>query len=296
MNTSRLAIIIVNWKLKEKTAVCLRSLENLAIHCPIWVVDNGSADGSAAYLAQHFPHIHLIASPENIGFGRACNLAISQALADPACEFVFLLNNDTTIHPQALNELLKVADHNPQAGIFGPKIYLSDQRNVLWYAGARRRRYVLAAADTGRGVRDDGQFNKVREVDFVFGAAMLIRRQLLETTGLFDPQFFVYLEDMDLCLRAQEDGYTLLFVPQAKVWHKGSASTSNNAALRTYHHARSTVLFLKKHTSWLTLLPVLLFWVLVVLRAVLLKLWAGETAVIRAYWSGFIKGVRELYR
>lgn len=287
-------VVVINWQLPEKTVACLHSLTELEMAHQTLVVDNGSGDDSVSRIRQDFPDVTLMPLSENVGFGAACNLAIQHALENPACHYVLLLNNDAIVHPLALTALVETAVSHPTAGIFGPKIYYCHQRQTFWYAGARCRRGVLAAADTGRGEVDWGQYDERHEVDFVFGAAMLIRREVFTRIGLFDERFFLYLEDMDFCLRARHAGFTLRFVPQSHVWHHGSASTCNNGAFRKYHYARSTVLFLKKHASPLTWLPVLGFWVLVLLRAVMMELWRGNRVVVGSYWSGFLHGLSTL--
>lgn len=120
---------------------------------------------------------------------------------------------------------------------------------------------------------------------------MFIRRNVFERIGLFDEQFFLYLEDMDFCLRAQKAGFSLFFVPQARVWHKGSASTANNNGMRKYHFVKSTVGFARKHTSLALIPPAFVFWMLVFLRFIIADLARGNLAVVRSYWSGLIDGL-----
>ena len=291
MATALVTAVVINWRLQEATLRCLDSLTQLAPPCHIIVVDNGSGDGSADTIACHCPEVELLRLSANIGFGAACNLAIRRALADTACDFVLLLNNDATIDRRALACLLLAAQTCPDGGIFGPKIYEHNGASTIWYAGARRRRGVLAAAGTGRGEIDGGQFERQREVDYVFGAAMLVRRTVFERVGLFDERFFLYMEDLDLCLRAQAAGFKLVFVPQAHVHHIGSASTSSNRELRTYHQVKSTIAFLRKHTVPTMILPVLMFWLLVGLRALLRELTRGQFSVVQSYWFGLADGM-----
>lgn len=291
MSDSHVTAVVVNWKLKEATLYCLRSLAQSNTPCRILVVDNNSDDGSVEYLTHHFPQAELIVMPSNVGFAGACNRAITQALEDPCCEYVFLLNNDAIIHPHAITEILEAAQTDPTVGILGSKVYYDDSTNTIWYAGARRRWGVLAAVDTGRGQIDRGQFDTVRHVDYVFGAAMFIHRQVFEEVGLFDDRFFMYLEDMDLCLRAQAAGFSMLFVPQSRVWHQGSASTSRNSTLRNYYVVKSTAYFLRKHTTPIFLMPVFIFWMLVSLRAIVVDIARGNLGMIPSYWTGFIDGL-----
>jgi GT2 family glycosyltransferase len=265
--TPDLNTIVVNWNLKQETTRCLESLAQSTLSTRLVLVDNGSQDGSAVYLAERFPEAEIIHLETNIGFGRACNLAVQKLLAEGQSRYFFLLNNDALVHPQTLARLVEAARANPTAGILGPKIYYRQNPDQIWYAGARRRRGVLAAADTGRGQIDRGQFEIPRRVDYVFGAAMLIQREVFERIGGFDERFFIYLEDLDFCLRAQRAGFSPLFVPQALVWHSGSASTARLLRMRRYHHVRSTLVFLHKHLSPLWLPLALAFWSAVLLRS-----------------------------
>lgn len=294
MDTSYVTTVIVNWRLKEETCACLQSLDDLDFPCQVIVVDNGSKDGSADYIRERFPGVELLELPSNLGFAAACNKVIRQAVENNRCEFVFILNNDAVVHPQALRELIRAADAHPEAGIFSPKIYYLGEDRIIWYAGARRRWGVLAAADTGRGNLDHGQFNELRQVDYIFGAGMLIRKSVFEKIGLFDEKFFLYLEDLDFCLRAQKAGFTLFFVPQAHVWHKVSASTSNDNVIRRYNMVKSTVHFLKKHTSPKMVPFVLIYWALVSARLILSDLLHGDLVAIRSFWAGLVQGLNEV--
>jgi len=253
------------------------------------VVDNGSRDGSVELLSEHLADLTLMCLSSNIGFGAACNRAIAHALQDEVCEYVFLVNNDAIVAPQAVSELVDAARAHPQVGILGAKVYCRDEPHKIWYAGARERWGVLAAAGTGRGRVDRGQFDVLRRVDYVFGAAMFVRRAVFETSGVFDERFFLYLEDLDFCLRARSAGFSLLFVPQAHVWHGGSVSTAQYPALRKYHLARSTWRFLKKHSARLRLPVASVYWPLVFARAVAFECLRGDLRSAHAYLGGLFK-------
>ncbi len=123
---------------------------------------------------------------------------------------------------------------------------------------------------------------------------MLIRKSVFEKIGLFDEKFFLYLEDLDFCLRAQKVGFALFFVPQARVWHKVSASTSNDNVMRRYNMVKSTVHFLNKHTSPKMVPFVLIFWALVSARLILSDLLRGDLVAIRSFWAGLVQGLNEV--
>ena len=295
MENPGVTTIVVNWNLLEETSRCLHSLQQLNYPSRIILVDNGSRDGSINHISDHFPLVEIISLPKNVGFSQACNLGIRHALMESELEYIFLLNNDAVIHCAALQRLVKASLAVPQAGILGPKIYYQYPPRKIWYAGARRRWGVLAAACKGRNTIDYGQFDQASlvDVDYIFGAAMFIRRSVFEHVGLFDERYFLYLEDLDFCLRAQQAGFSLLYVPSAKAWHIGSASTSKDMALRRYHHVRSTILFLKQHSSKLSIMPALLFWTLVLLRMVIADLLHGNLNAINSYWSALVNGLSE---
>jgi GT2 family glycosyltransferase len=284
-----LLIIIVNWNLKEHTAACIRSVHKTGYPCQILVVDNGSQDGSANFITHRFPDVSVLALPHNSGFAAACNTAV-HAGVNAQTKYVLLLNNDTIVHQDFFVELISAAEAHPQAGILGPKVYSATDPRRLWHVGARRRRWVLAAVNSGRNQWDDGQFDQMREVDYIFGCAMLIRRAVIESIGVLDTRFFLYLEDMDFCLRAQAAGYRLLLVPQAKMWHHGAASTVQNPGLRKYHLARSTVYFLKKHAARIWFPAAAVFWTLVFLRELSIEFWRGDLDGVRAYVLGLLNG------
>lgn len=291
MTSAKIVLIIVNWKLKHQTARCLQSLAQVSEPHRVIVVDNGSHDGSVEYLQALFSDLSVIPLSENLGFGAACNRALKSLLLEPDWEYVFLVNNDALLHPEALTYLRQAAQQSPQVGIFGPKIYYETAPDRIWYAGARRRWGVLAATGTGRGQLDQGQFDQRQNIDFVFGAGMFIRRQVIETIGFFDEQFFIYLEDLDYCLRAQKAGFSLQFVPQARLWHRVSASTESLPDWRKYHQARSTILFLLKHTTFPLALPVIAFWMLVFLRSVFAETLQGNLNSSWIYLSGLINAI-----
>jgi GT2 family glycosyltransferase len=290
----RVTAIVINWNLKETTAMCLRSLDRIGSSGHIIVVDNGSQDGSLDYLRDRFPGVEFISLPENVGFAAACNCAIQRALQRSACQSILLVNNDAILAPDALSKLMEAAESNPETGILGPKVYYRDEPERIWYAGARMRRGVLAAADTGRGQVDRGQFDQPSMVDYVFGTVMLIQRKVFESVGLFDERFFLYLEDLDLCLRAKKKGFSLLFVPEACVWHIGSASTAQHQEIRKFHYVKSTIIFLKKHLSRVVIPLALLFWSAVLIRMVIQDILRGNLSTLDTCWSALVSGLGEI--
>ncbi len=234
-----IAVIVVNWNAREDLRRCLQSLAvepQSQCSSEVWVVDNGSADGSAEMVRGKFPQARLIANPDNRGFSRANN----QAIAASDSRFVFLLNSDATIHPGALDALVAFADAHPQAGVIGPQVRNPDgslqfscRRFPSLGAGFFRNTYLGRLFPRNRYARNylmgDVDHTQPRPVDWVSGCAMLIRRDLIDANGALDERFFMYCEDVDICWRCWQSGREVWYAPDAVVTHAIGASSDKNA-------------------------------------------------------------------
>ena len=235
---SDIAVIIVNWNAREDLRRCLQSLyaDPLPrVSYEVWVVDNASDDSSADMVASEFPQVTLLANTDNAGFSKANN----QAIARTDSRYVFLLNSDAFIHPGALDHLVAYADTHPQAGIVGPKVLNSNgsiqfscRRFPSLGAGFFRNTYLGRLFPHNKFARDYLMvgFNHASDipVDWVSGCAMLIRRGLLEKIGALDERFYMYCEDVDLCQRAWEGGWQVVYAPQPVVTHAIGRSSDKN--------------------------------------------------------------------
>lgn len=248
-----LSIIFVNYNDKVHLKECLSSLEAspLLSHLEIIVVDNNSSDGSQEFIKSHFPRAKLICNKENIGFARASNQGIRQSRGD----FVLFLNTDTTIFPESLSLLLREIKTNHQAGAVGPALLKGENRYQISF-GWRR--------GFGSELLQKCFFNpfyrmklkrakKKREVGWLSAACLLVRKDVLEEVNLFDEDFFLYFEDIDLCFRIREKGWKLICLPQVKVFHRGGASTSYSEFSSRYEYRKSQLYFYQKHTSKVSL-------------------------------------------
>lgn len=230
--TPRVGIIVLNWNGLEDTRACLLSLRALEGPPPqIYVVDNGSTDGSVEALFREYGEaITILANRRNLLWAGGNNVGIVRALAD-GCTHLLLLNNDTLVDQRLLTALL-AAQEETGPGLFCPKIYYARQPDLLWYAGGRLS--LGRARFAHRGIRDvdHGQYDRLEETGWATGCALFAPRQVWERVGLLDESFELYSEDVDYSLRARAAGYPVVFVPQAKVWHKVSASLGGNLSRR----------------------------------------------------------------
>lgn len=230
----KLSVVIVNYNVKYYLEQCLcslyRAIDNLSAE--IFVVDNASADDSEAYITERFPHITYIYNKENVGFARANNQAIWQARG----EYVLLLNPDTVLPEQTLEEALLFMDAHPKAGAAGVKMLTDDGR----FLRESKRGYPTLAATFGklsglgklfpRSQTLGGYYcnaldmDAIHRVEVLAGAFMLLRRSVLQKSGLLDEDFFMYGEDIDLSCRIEEAGFENYYLPYPILHYKGEST------------------------------------------------------------------------
>ncbi len=229
-----IAVIIVNWNGKKFIEECLNGLEEQTFKdFSIIVVDNASTDGSLQLVKKKYPEVKTVALSENLGFAVANNLAIESVKT----EYVALLNNDAIPHPGWLENLVKALEKHPEAGFAASKMLFYDRPDIIDRAGDI---YTTAATAllNGRG-EPSKNFNKPA---WVFGAcagAAIYRKRMLDDIGLFDEDFFLVYEDVDLSFRAQLRGYKCLYVPDAVVYHQAGSSIGDDSPISVYYSHRN---------------------------------------------------------
>ncbi|MBL8058386.1 MAG: glycosyltransferase family 2 protein, partial [Anaerolineales bacterium] len=233
-----LSVIIVTYNTRDLTRACVRAVmadaEPSGQAVEVIVVDNASQDDTLTCLAAEFPAARLIANPANLGFARANNRGLEAA----GGRYLFLLNSDTELRPGALGALVAFMDDHPEAGACGPQLLNPDGSlqpsgrplpSVASVALEMTRLYRLWKRDLYRQPgRDYGQPARVGEIS---GAALLVRRAVLEQVGGLDPAFFAYYEDTDWCQRMGAYGFAGNYVPAAQVVHHWQGTSRAAAAL-----------------------------------------------------------------
>lgn len=214
------SIVIPNFNGKAHLGTCLSSLQNLTYrNFEIILVDNGSTDGSTEFVKVNYPNVKVLFNHKNLGFAEGCNVGMRNSKG----EYVALLNNDTEVDSKWLEELILVAESDPQIGICASKMIMFHDRKVLNSAGGEYDAYGFGH-DRGLYEIDCSQYSRMEEVFFACGGAMLIRKDVLEKVGLFDSRYFMYGEDVDLCWRVRLHGLKVVYVPSSVVYHKYGGS------------------------------------------------------------------------
>lgn len=245
-------VVILAWNQKEMTIQCLESmLASEYSNKRVVVVDNGSTDGTSETLCERFPEVEIIRSATNLGIAGGYNLGLEYALAHGA-EYVLVANNDIVVDPAMLRCLVEAVKGTPRAGIGLPKIYhYYGDRRRLWCTGAYWRKFPPTVKMMGVNAKDSHRFSHKREIEYAPSCCLLIWRQVLETVGYFDTGYFFYNDDWDFSARTRKAGYSIWFVPEAKMWHKVSMSTqkSEKPARWWYILGRSTVRYYLRHST-----------------------------------------------
>lgn len=289
------AVIILNWNGYKDTAECLMSLENICSNykLDIIVVDNASRDDDYFLLKKNFSAVKSIKSETNLGFSGGNNLGLKIALEYPS-KYFLLLNNDTSVEKNFLDSLLNIFKLDSKCGIVAPKINYYDNPQIIWSAGGKISK-IRGSGFAKSNIKSNKLSSGNRQVDFVSGCCMLIKREVFEKIGFFDEDFFLYLEDTDFCKRTVDAGYKIFVAPQSVIYHKvGKSSINLQKPISLYYTSRNRLLFVKKHypkylpvTSVYLLITMIIksfFWIL-----------SGRSKNIKAvFWAfaDFISGKR----
>jgi GT2 family glycosyltransferase len=258
-NRKSCSIIIVTYNSVSYISDCLNPLVDMS-EVEVVVVDNDSRDGTVTKLREDFPAVQLITLPENIGFGRACNIGVSVSNGS----FIVLLNPDAIASAQAVKTLIRFFDGHPRTGIVGgclvdlsglPLQSMGDRPTLVRLMVEKPIEWVAQRVDPHGPFRHvlGRYFAKLRtpsaaeQVAWVSGAALCCRRRTWEDVGGFDEKFFLYYEDVDLCLRATQGGWEVWYVPHAVIPHQSGASFSGNVYYQKYIYYENQRYFFQKH-------------------------------------------------
>ncbi len=259
-----LALVIVSWNVRDYLRDCLTSvfaeLHRSGITGVVWVVDNGSTDGTLSLLKNLFPQVRLIVNTENVGFGAANNQGMKAAAADSP-RYFFLLNPDTLVRPGSFKKMLAFMDSRADVGATGARLIYGDgrfQHSAFAFPGLRQLFFDLFPLPARfYDSRWNGRYprhyyhpdNKPFPVDHTLGATMMVRRDVAESTGGFDEAFHMYCEEIDWSWRIHEAGWAIYTVPAAEIVHFGGESTKQIPARSIINLWGSRAQLYRKHYS-----------------------------------------------
>lgn len=247
-----ISVIIVNWNARELLINCLSSVYKTinGLSFEIWVVDNGSTDGSLEATGAQFPKIEIISNKKNLGFAKANN----QALRIISGRYAVLLNSDTVLTDGAINILVEFMDRNETAGICGGQLLNADGSkqnsiaNIPTLATELLNKSLLRKLFPQKYPGKEQDFREPVEVESVIGACMVVRRKAIEETGLMDEDYFFFLEETDWCLNMRKNGWKVFHHPEAKIYHlQGQSVGKVNERARIEYWISRYIFFLKNY-------------------------------------------------
>lgn len=301
---SRSTVILVNYKGAKDTLACLRSFYASDVVPHVVLVDNTPNDLGMQDILVKYPDVHFISAAQNLGFGGGNNLGINWALSKTECEFIFIFNNDATVEADTITQLETSLDNHPEVGMVTPRIVFMDNPNMLWYGGGEVSWLRGSAFTPGfMGSSDAPLALQAREVSFASGCALLIRRELMAELSGFDERFFMYEEDVELCLRIQDLGWSIRYEPGALVFHRVQASSrdkqqefvemwsalNQNLPFYVYHLVRNRLINMRLHAKgfnrFIFIMGFSLFLLKKSLHFLVHKRWDGIAAIFKGWRS-----------
>lgn len=247
-NFPQINIVLLNWNGFKDTLECLESLKQIDYpNYKVVLVDNHSSGNDVEIITKHYGNYisKLIVTEKNLGFSGGNNVGINYSIASGA-EYILLLNNDTTVEPDFLAKLFDSCK-TTEIGIATPMITYYSDKNKIWSAGGTINKFKASGFTYGRN-KESSSYTKNRYCTFASGCCLMIRKEVINSVGLLDENYFLYLEDTDYCNRVIEAGYKISYVGESKVYHKVNSTTSkSNALMPLYYSARNRFYFAKKN-------------------------------------------------
>jgi hypothetical protein len=290
-------IIILNWNGYEVTRECLLSLQKISYpNYTIILVDNGSSDNSVENLSKEFSQVDCLNLDKNYGFTGGNNKGIIYAINKYNPDFFLLLNNDTEVKSDFLDQLILPFHENGNIFATVPKIYFFNKKDIIWCAGGEIAKLTGIVTEYGKNQKDTDKTSYQREIGFMSGCAVLLSAITIKEIGLLDEMFFAYSEDTDYSLRILKTGHSIVYVPDSIVYHKVSQSFVGQAGIQSqfYLATRNFILLQRKHLPKF-LFPVFIFvllfrWVIYIsLKLALMGHLMGWKAICKGLYDGLCK-------
>jgi GT2 family glycosyltransferase len=275
-------VITVNFNSTQVTLELLQSLRH-STYSPIEiiVIDNGSTENPETIIHTQFPEILFKRSSDNLGFAGGNNLGISMAKGD----YLFFINNDTEVTPNLISNLATTLSNNDKIGVVSPKIKFFNT-NIIQYAGYTPMSLIARNEAIGSKQHDTNHYTGLHPTPYAHGAAMMVRKSVIEKTGPMPEDFFLYYEELDWCERIRREGFTIMVDLDSLIYHKESMSVGKASPLKLFYQTRNRILFVRRNMPTLNkILFHLYFYAAVSPVKLFLYTIKGQKNYARTYWS-----------
>jgi hypothetical protein len=293
---SSIGVVVLNHNGKFLAEACIQSvIASSYKNYEIILVDNASTDDSVVYLREQYPDIYFVENTENVGVAAGRNRGFRIAVAH-GHDYILSLDNDARIAPTMMGALVTIAKTDPVIGILGPKTYDAEHTNLLQCTGGRITYTQNVCAERGAGEEDRGQYEQMGEVDYFPGCGFMARREVFERLNFVDESFYGYgHEDTDFGVRARQLGYRIVYVPEAVMWHQGSATIGSYTPRKKYLEAVNSVYFVRKHGTLQNRIKYVFYAGLGLVYALVVQSLRGNHKAVfakaRGIWDGLSKPI-----
>lgn len=290
------SVITLNWNNTHHTLEFLESTRKFRYsNYEILVCDmNSDIDPTEEIDRRQFPRTRVLRCDKNLGFCKGNNWGMRRAKG----EFFFIVNNDTEVTPDLLNNLVEPffdPQYKGQIGVTSPKIKFYDDRTVIQYAGFNKMNpFTGRNSGIGSFAKDNGQYNKSYFTYGAHGCAMLLKREVVEKVGMFPEKFFIYYDELDLSVRILKGGYKILFVGTAEIFHKESMTMGKKSARKTYFMTRNRIMYMRRNSNVFQYICFLLFFTFFSTpKAIATYLYEKQFDHIKSYWKAIVWNFKE---
>ena len=287
-NECKLSIITVNYNGLKDTYELIDSIPfNDSLE--VIVVDNASTEDEATSIQKNYPKVKVIRSEKNLGFAGGNNLGIKAAIG----KYIFLVNNDTFFYDFNIQSLIDRLESSPMIGVVCPKIRFSWGNKPIQFTGyTPLSKVTVRNQSIGYGEEDREQHNVPHSTPYAHGAAMMIKREVIDRVGLMPECYFLYYEELDWSMMITRAGYEIWYEPTCTIYHKESQTTGQNSPLRTYYITRNRLFLVKRNWKGITkYISYFYLIILVALRDIIKNTMKGQHSHVKAV----IKGIRDFY-
>ena len=287
-----LSIITINYNRQKDTCELIGTLPLEDKSIEVIVIDNASAQDEATIIEERYPQVKIIRSKKNLGFAGGNNLGIKAAKG----KYLFFLNNDTLLKPQTsdIRSLISRLETSPKIGMVCPKIRFTWGNQLIQFAGYTPLTPItMRNKAIGCGEVDHGQFDTPHLTPYAHGAAMMIKREVIEKAGLLPECYFLYYEELDWSMMIRRVGYDIWYEPACTVFHKESQTTGQNSPLRTYYITRNRLLFAQRNQQAMAKYITYLYLIsIVAIRDILKYAFQQRWDLVRATIRGVVSFIK----
>jgi hypothetical protein len=286
-NQPLISIIILNYNQIKVTCEFIESTQKLTYkNFEIILVDNASREDPSETIKIKYPHVRLIINKTNLGFTGGNNVGIKAAKGD----YYFIVNNDTEVTENLLEALLEPFDQDKSIGVVSPKIRFFSNPDVIQYAGFTEvNPFTGRNRSVGGKEVDKGQHDNPGFTAYAHGAAMLVKKEVVEKVGMLPDIFFIYYEELDWSAHIRRAGFKIYYQPKALIFHKESITMGKESAIKAYYHNRNRILFMRRNSNFAQFTFFLLFFICFTLPKNTMKyLLKGQFTHLKNFFSGLL--------